>query len=240
MHPVDLALAAAFALAWPAFGTRVERGALRAAVAAGARGARRAAYLGTMFMQWTFAALTAAAALEFGRGAEALRLVPPRGFGIAIAVVAVGAVAFLLFSQRRAVATPAGRAAVRRAVGPLAWFLPHDRADRATFRTLSLTAGMCEEWLFRGWLVAVFTPLVGVAGAFAISTALFGLAHAYQGPRGIVNTGLVGLGLAGLAWSTGSLWAPIVVHAMADWMQGDLITAALEEPEAEVGTVAAA
>jgi membrane protease YdiL (CAAX protease family) len=241
MHAIDLVLVACFALAWPAFGARIGAAALRAAVAAGVPGARRAEYASGMLLLWMFAALAAAAALDHGRSAEALRLLPPGGAGIAISLIAVVATIALFAVQQRSVATsPATRALLREKVRPLAWFLPQDVADRALFRPLSVTAGVCEEWLFRGYLLAVLEPGVGTAGAVGISTALFGLAHAYQGGGGILKTGLVGLFLAGLTWATGSIWAPIVVHAAADWMQGDLVMHALGEEAGASPALAAA
>ena len=231
MNPVDLVLVLAFAVVWPAYSARFGRAALREAVEAGAAGARRAEYGSTMLMLWTFAALAAAAALERGRSAAELRLLPPTGVGLALGILAVALVLVLLALQSRVGRSAAGRAAVRRQLEPLVWFLPHDAADRALFRPLSVTAGICEEWLCRGYLLAVLTPPCGIFGAVAISSALFGLAHGYQGLLGVVRTGLVGLLLAGVVWATGSLWPTILIHAVADWMQGDLIVRALgEEP----------
>ena len=233
MNPIDLVLIALFSLVWPGYAALYGRDALREAVRAGAVGARRAEYGGTMLWLWMFAALAAAAALEHGLTAAELRLLPPTGAGVLISALAIVATFVLMALQSRAARSETGRAEVRRQLEPLAWFLPQDAADRALFRPLSVTAGLCEEWLFRGYLLAVLTPLVGIAGAIAISTALFGLAHAYQGPLGILRTGIVGLLFAGLAWATGSLWAPIVVHAVADWMQGDLIVKTLAEESIE-------
>jgi membrane protease YdiL (CAAX protease family) len=96
-----------------------------------------------------------------------------------------------------------------------------------------VTAGICEEWLFRGYLLALLEPTTGTAAAVGISAALFGLAHAYQGVGGILKTGVVGLVMGGLAWATGSIWAPILIHAAADWIQGDQVSRILgEEPVA--------
>jgi membrane protease YdiL (CAAX protease family) len=227
MQPVDLALVATFSLTWPLFGARFGVPALKAAVASGTPGARRTQYLDTMFQLWTFAALAAAAAIGAGRSAESLRLLPPTGVGLAIAVAAIGATILLFRAQANAVESPEGRAAIGRQVAPLAYFLPQDTADRNLFRALSVTAGVCEEWLFRGYLVALLEPALGLAGAVAASTALFGIAHAYQGPVGMLRTGIVGLIFAGLTVATGSILPAMVVHAVVDWMQGDLITRVL-------------
>jgi len=77
--------------------------------------------------------------------------------------------------------------------------------------------------LFRGfvtWVLAHFVaPFVLVAIAQA---ALFGLAHAYQGPRNVLLTGTVGLVMSGLVWVSGGLWAAMLVHALMDLNAGDL------------------
>src|SRR5262245_42097107 len=233
MNPVDLALALAFLVVWPLYGARFGTPFLKASVAAGVPGARRAEYGTTILMLWMFAGLGVAAALEHGLSARALRLLPPAGIvPIAISLAALAAIVVLLGLQDRTLLSAAGRAAVRRAGASLSWFLPQDRADQVAFRGLSVTAGVCEEWLVRGWLLAVLAPLAGTARAAFLSSAMFGIAHAYQGPKGILKTGLVGLIMAGLAWATGSIWAPIVIHALIDWKQGDLFVRAYapEEP----------
>jgi CAAX protease family protein len=241
MQPVDLAITASFLLVWPLYGARWGRPALQAAVAAGIPGARRTEYVGTIVFLWMFSGLAAAAALERGLSAHDLRLLPPVGIvPIAISIVAVVGAFVLFHLQGGAVRSAEGRAALRRAAEPLAWFLPQDARDQRVFRGVSVTAGICEEWLVRGWLVALLTPLTGVVGAFVISAVLFGIAHAYQGLSGIVKTGTVGLILSALAWATGSLWAPILVHAIADWMQGDLFVRVFEPEKVEANAVAAA
>ena len=49
---------------------------------------------------------------------------------------------------------------------------------------------------------------------------MFGVGHAYQGAAGIVKTGLVGLGFAGLYVLTDSIWVPIAGHIIWDLLQG--------------------
>lgn len=49
-----------------------------------------------------------------------------------------------------------------------------------------------------------------------VTSAAFGLAHLYQGLRGVVLTGVVGAVLGSLLISSGSIVPPIVVHALVD------------------------
>ena len=102
---------------------------------------------------------------------------------------------------------------------------------RRAFDAVSVTAGVCEEVIFRGFLIAYLMAALGapfwVAGL--LSSVIFGFAHAYQGPAGIPRTAAVGGMLAILYGLTGSLWAPIVAHAVIDITSGRIAFAAFTE-----------
>ncbi|MGH9124939.1 MAG: CPBP family intramembrane glutamic endopeptidase [Acidimicrobiales bacterium] len=106
----------------------------------------------------------------------------------------------------------------RQARGFLA-LLPRTGEERLWFVGLAVTAGCCEELIFRGFGIAYLRWLWPAApewALIAITAAAFGLAHLYQGPRGVVLTGLVGAYFAWVVLSTGSLWPAIAIHALLD------------------------
>ncbi|MCI0376926.1 MAG: CPBP family intramembrane metalloprotease [Gemmataceae bacterium] len=45
------------------------------------------------------------------------------------------------------------------------------------FGGVSLTAGFCEEFLFRGYFIWVFAPWLGWWGAAALSVLIFAILH---------------------------------------------------------------
>ena len=49
---------------------------------------------------------------------------------------------------------------------------------------------------------------------------MFGLGHSYQGLNGCLRTGLAGLAFAVFYVLTGSIWLPILGHAVLDAVQG--------------------
>ena len=59
--------------------------------------------------------------------------------------------------------------------------------------------------------------------ALVLSSVFFGLGHSYQGKSGAVRTGLVGLVFAILYVVSGSIWLPIIGHAVFDILQGKMI-----------------
>jgi len=97
--------------------------------------------------------------------------------------------------------------------------LPRTTGERRLFTVVGVTAGVCEEWLYRGFFLAVVAALAGglPTGALVLVAAVaFGLAHAYQGPAGIVTTGVLGGVMAAVYLQTGSLLLPVLLHAVID------------------------
>jgi membrane protease YdiL (CAAX protease family) len=95
--------------------------------------------------------------------------------------------------------------------------LPGTRAERLWACAVSVSAGVCEEVLFRGLLItagiaAGWPPVVAVLA----SSALFGLVHLYQGWLGMVFATAFGLFAAWIYLRTGSLLLPIVLHVVMD------------------------
>jgi membrane protease YdiL (CAAX protease family) len=104
----------------------------------------------------------------------------------------------------------------------LRYFLPVTQEERRWWILMSLTAGICEEVLCRGFLLQFLSGKVeggiplGLTAAWLISSAAFGLGHFYQGVNGIIGTAIVGAILGLLAILSGNLILPILVHALAD------------------------
>jgi len=97
-------------------------------------------------------------------------------------------------------------------------FMPRGRAEAMWVGlVLSPSAGICEEFLYRGFLVSRLDGLLeSLPWAVLVSSILFGFAHAYQGWIGAVRAGLIGLVLALPLLSTGSLLASMAAHALID------------------------
>jgi membrane protease YdiL (CAAX protease family) len=99
--------------------------------------------------------------------------------------------------------------------------LPVSLLEYLPYSALAITAGVCEEFVYRGFGIAALSkaglPLWLVV---VLSSILFGLAHAYQGRGGIVSTGIFGVLLAiGRLW-LGSLIPVMMWHAGLDLAAG--------------------
>ncbi len=106
--------------------------------------------------------------------------------------------------------------------------LPDSPREKAVFVFLSLAAGFGEEMAYRGFLIPALTVVVGGEwGGAVLSSAIFGVLHAYQGWLGIVRTAALGFLLASAFLISGSLWPAIFAHAILDLVAGLVIGEAL-------------
>jgi membrane protease YdiL (CAAX protease family) len=183
----------------------------------GAR-AKHARYARTLLILWSMAALALWALRLHGQGPADVGLVPPRdpvGAYLTVLAFIFGLTLLGVMGGRSADQNYAER--IRR-IAPLTtgdwfWYVP-----------LALTAGLCEEFLYRGYALTVLSTLTGsIAIGVIVSTAAFGLAHAYQGWRGVVGTTLFGLFFALVFVYWGSLWPCIIGHALQDLIGGVLV-----------------
>ena len=102
--------------------------------------------------------------------------------------------------------------------------IPRTRREKRLFAGLSVVAGFGEEVAYRGYMLSTLELLgLGPWMAAVVSSAAFGLLHAYQGKVGIVRTGLTGLLLVLPVFATGSLIPSIVTHACINLIAGLLI-----------------
>jgi membrane protease YdiL (CAAX protease family) len=90
----------------------------------------------------------------------------------------------------------------------------------------ALPAAVVEEILFRGFLFRLSAKLMGLWGALALTSALFGAAHAFN-PGATAGSSLAialeaGV-LLGAAYAlTGNLWLPIGLHLAWNFTEGSV------------------
>lgn len=183
--------------------------------------ARRWLYRRLLLLEWVLAALCVAAVVIASRvelPAVGVRL-PEGAVAILVSALAVLAALVLLALTARLVVAGGGAAELPAGSESVLAMLPRTDVERRLFGLVSVTAGICEELVFRGFLIAVAAALVPAAPVWVCVLAaavVFGLAHAYQGAAGVTSSLLIGIVLGVLYLVTGSLLAPILVHALID------------------------
>src|SRR5947207_10785129 len=178
---------------------------------------RLSLYASTIAFQWLAVAVVAWRAWAHGFTASQFGLVVPDRTKILIAaVVGTATIASLQWlNLRRMGRIPVEARGSLQAIAER--ILPQSTVELIPYLALAITAGLCEEFLYRGFAMAVLLHVGLPAWAVVLlSSILFGLAHSYQGRGGIVMTLLIGLILGASRLAYGSLMPAIFWHGAVD------------------------
>lgn len=224
MSIVDHLVMLLLALVLPVAGAWTYRRYVRR-IEAGQPPDRLSQYRQTQILEWSLFAVLLAAWLALGRPFAQLGLSAPRGAGFAAGAALLSVLlAWLVFAWRQARhADAAARDKVVASLGHLRYFLPDSRGTLRSFVALSVTAGIVEEIVYRGfafWYLAHCLPGWAVV---AVAALVFGLGHSYQGAANMLRVTLGGVAFGAYYLLTGSIWLPIVAHALVDILQGAML-----------------
>jgi len=233
-HLIVVAIIVLATLEW-----RLEYPRFKRALQAGVRHARVRMYATEIIALWALSFVVAGLWIAEHRPGSGLLLgssSPLRlAIGWTLSLVYVG----LMLAQRRALlARPQLLPRLAPSLGGALPMMPTTRGERNGFYALSLSAGMCEELLFRGYVLWYGTQWAGPVLGFAASTALFGYIHRYFDAKSVLRTAIVGALFYVMAVSAGSLWPAVFAHVMTDVVAGNLGYHMLRQPESGGAAVA--
>lgn len=99
--------------------------------------------------------------------------------------------------------------------------VPRTTLEKIFYVVLALSAGICEEVIFRGFATsAVYAKTGSLIAGIAISSVVFGLLHMHQRAGGAVRATLLGVVLAFPVVATGSVIPSMAAHAIIDLAGG--------------------
>jgi uncharacterized protein len=174
---------------------------------------RQPAYVSSIASLWVLAGITVLAARAAGMtfhnlGFRAMPALPLLAWAAALTAAGVGVILLFHLAGFR------DSALVRE-------LIPVTRSDRQLFLLVSITAGVCEEIVFRGFLLLALHAATGSAAlALVLSSGVFGVVHAYQQPTGALRAATIGAIFASAFLWTGSLYPVILAHILVDILSG--------------------
>jgi CAAX protease family protein len=188
---------------------------------------RLSLYVSTIISEWVIVAIIAWRALARGMSPAHLGL-DIDGFSLT-AILAAALTLTLCASQWASLKSLARASSAR---GSFMYrfmdkIMPRNSIESLTFAALACTAGLAEEFIYRGFVFAVFVALSSHSRfhsvtwiAALISSVFFAAAHLYQGRRGIITTCIVGLLFCGVRIWAGNLFPSSIAHIGTDLVAG--------------------
>jgi membrane protease YdiL (CAAX protease family) len=144
----------------------------------------------------------------------------PNATRLTVLFIVVGTALVLLMTVAIHFAGPKVIQQIRHQMPRFIQSLPHTTGERFTFVLVALTAGICEEILFRGFGIAYIRWLWPSSTRISIVIIIgiaFGLAHYGQGRPTVAFAGIAGGVFGWVTLATGTLVPAIVVHCLVDF-----------------------
>ncbi|HEY2646045.1 MAG TPA: CPBP family intramembrane glutamic endopeptidase [Candidatus Acidoferrales bacterium] len=189
---------------------------------------RLSLYRSTIFFQWLIVAFVAWRCIA--------RAVDPAELGLVVTDIrrvlwtTIVLTAILCANQvvglRRIASLPEGKRRPYFAITEK--IMPRSLPETLVFAALACTAGLSEEFLYRGFVFMAFTRMMVHYGPSLVAAAIFSsiwfsVAHLYQGWRGSITTFVVGMIFSSIRIWTASLVPVIFAHIAIDLIAGILL-----------------
>jgi uncharacterized protein len=178
-------------------------------------------YISTILFQWLLAVVVAWRASARGLTFAQLGLaMEPLTSTVLLTLIGATLIAVAHWMNLRRLAG-SNHPAAEKLRAMAARLFPQSAKETIFFTILAVTAGICEEFIFRGFVIAALFG-AGLPGwiAVIVSSLMFGAAHLYQGKGGSVGTGLLGILFASIRIAYHSIFPVVIWHAVLDIVAG--------------------
>lgn len=95
-------------------------------------------------------------------------------------------------------------------------YLPKTRKEFDWFITLSISAGICEEIVFRLFLFEFLKDNANLLIAFVLANIIFAITHIGMGKQNIISSFILGLLFSAIYYYTQNIWIAVFLHIAID------------------------
>lgn len=95
-------------------------------------------------------------------------------------------------------------------------YLPKTRKEFDWFIILSISAGICEEIVFRLFLFEFLKDNVNLLIAFVLANIIFAITHIGMGKQNIISSFILGLLFSAIYYYTQNIWIAVFLHIAID------------------------
>lgn len=101
-------------------------------------------------------------------------------------------------------------------------YLPKSRQELSWFIMISISAGFCEEVLFRMFVYEFTIQHIGVIGSLLFTNVIFAITHIDTGMKNSVGAFILGLVFSLIFYFTQNIWIVVALHILIDFNAGVL------------------
>lgn len=95
-------------------------------------------------------------------------------------------------------------------------YLPKTQKELRWFSWLSISAGICEEIIFRLFLFTFLLQHTHISIAFVLTNIIFAITHIGSGKQNLLTSFIIGFLFSTIYYFTDNIWIAIILHAAID------------------------
>lgn len=137
-------------------------------------------------------------------------------FSITGIILFIVVCAFILFQSRNTSVTAETFPLIKEKMGNVYPYLPKTQTELTWFTLLSISAGICEEIIFRLFLFTFLLEHAHISIAFVLTNIIFALSHIGSGKQNLLSSFILGLLFTAIYYFTDNIWIAIILHAGID------------------------
>ncbi|AHM60643.1 abortive infection bacteriophage resistance protein, Abi superfamily [Flammeovirgaceae bacterium 311] len=131
-------------------------------------------------------------------------------------ILSILLVAFIIFQTIQAKITIKTASVVKANMEYIYHYLPKTPKELRWFTGLSLSAGICEEIIFRLFLFEFLLDYTHISIALVVVNALFAITHIGSGKQNLFSSFFLGILFSTIYYFTNNIWIVITLHAAID------------------------
>jgi membrane protease YdiL (CAAX protease family) len=105
---------------------------------------------------------------------------------------------------------------VREKLKDIYYYLPKTHKELVVFILISLSAGVCEEIIFRLFLFHFLNEYLYTIGAIVLTNLIFTFTHIGSGKSNLIFSFILGLLFSTLYYYTNNIWIAVLLHISID------------------------
>lgn len=130
--------------------------------------------------------------------------------------------AFALFQYTTTKVSVEGAIVVKEKLKNAYYYLPKTDNELKWFLFLSVSAGICEEIMFRLFLFEFLKEIVNLIIALVLTNLIFSITHIGSGKNNLISSFILGLLFSMIYFFTENIWMAILLHISIDINAGIL------------------
>ncbi len=127
---------------------------------------------------------------------------------------------FIGLQYKQSKVTPENVEMLKDKMKSILFYLPWSKKELRWFILLSISAGICEEIIFRLFLFEFLKEYAGLIVAFLLTNILFSLTHIMSGKQNMIGSLLLGILFTAIYYFTENIWISILLHMGLDVNNG--------------------